>query len=73
MSIDYQNDRQSHCADVRSGTRDSNAESFASLVRSIIAGAQARGMADMQEMLEFGAILIAADGAVLYASDQAGA
>ena len=73
MSIDYQNDRQSHCADVRSSTRDSNAESFASLVRSIIAGAQARGMADMQEMLEFGAILIAADGAVLYASDQAGA
>lgn len=44
---------------------------FADLVAPVIAGAQARGMADMLELLNYGAILIASDGAVLFASERA--
>ena len=41
------------------------------VIKPLLAGAQARGMADMLELLEQGAILISVDGAVLFASERA--
>jgi hypothetical protein len=37
----------------------------------LLAGAQARGMADMLEMLELGAIMVRADGGILLVSERA--
>ena len=50
---------------------NSNASALNAMIRPMLAGAQARGMADMLEMLELGAILLRSDGSVLYASDRA--
>ena len=71
MSFEMENGRQPARRDGLERNSGARCTGFEQLVNPMLARAQARGMADMLEMLEMGAVLISKQGSVLFASERA--